>query len=177
MPPVISQSCSAINISAQNEIIFKMLTNSNNVHPCSCGGPEWTRAVYLNMSDPSQSCPSKWTLVKSPIRGCGRTSSDYGDCDSVYYYSVGGIYSKICGRIVTYQIGWTGGFNQAIHFNQGIKGAYLDGISLTHGALGSRQHIWSFIGTFYDQDPNIVKVSAVHVPTLLSTGPIRYLHL
>ena len=110
MPPVISQSCSAINISAQNEIILKMLTNSYIVRPSSCGGPEWTRAVYLNMSDssqscpsnwtrinspmsdPSQSCPSNWTRVNSPIRGCGRTTSDHNKCDSVYYY-VGGSYS------------------------------------------------------------------------------------
>ena len=101
MPPVISQSCSAINISAQNEIILKMLMNSNIGRPSSCGGREWTRAVYLNMSDPSQSCPSNWTLVNSPIRGCGRTTLDYNDCDSVYYF-VGGSYSRVCGRIVAY---------------------------------------------------------------------------
>ena len=153
MPPVISQSCSAINISAQNEIILKMLMNSYIVRPCSCGGPEWTRAVYLNMSDPSQSCPSNWTLVNSPIRGCGRTTSVHSDCDSVYY-SVGGSYSRVCGRILAYQKGLAAGFYHAIHNNQGLEGAYLDGISLTHGVQGSRQHIWSLIGTYYDQDPN-----------------------
>ena len=81
MPPVISQSCSAINISAQNEVILKMLTNSYIVRPSSCGGPEWTRAVYLKMSDPSQSCPSNWTLVNSPISG--RTTVNSNKCDSV----------------------------------------------------------------------------------------------
>ena len=150
MPQVISRSCSAINISAQNEIILKMLTNSYIDRPCSCGGPEWTRAVFLNMSDPSQSCPSNWTPVNSPIRGCGRTTSDHSECDSVYY-SVGGRYSRVCGRIVAYQKGGAGGFYHAIHSNQGLEGAYLDGISLTHGVQGSRQHIWSFIGTYYDQ--------------------------
>ena len=169
MPPVTSQSCSAINISSQNEIILKMHTNSYIVCSSFCGGPEWTRVVYLNMSDPSHSCPSDWTLVNSPIRGCGRTTSDYGDCDSVYY-SVGGSYSKICGRIVAYQNGWVGGFYQAIYFNQGIEGAYLDGTSLTHGVQGSRQHIWSYVGATYEQPNYRTDVScpctniAVHWP-------------
>ena len=144
MPPVISQSCSAINISAQNEIILKMLTNSYIVRPSPCGGPEWTRAVYLNMSDPSQSCPSNLTLVSSPIRGCGRTTVNSNKCDSVYYY-VGGSYSGVCGRIVAYHKGRAGVFYGEICNNQGIEGAYLDGISLTHGVQGSRQHIWSFV--------------------------------
>ena len=152
IPPVISQSCSAINISAQNEIIVKMLTKASIVRPCSCGIPEWTRAVYLNMSDPSQSCPSNLTLVSSPIRGCRRKNLGLRMCDSVYY-SVGGTYSRICGRIIAYQKGIAAGFVQAAHNSRGIDGAYLDGVSLTHGVPGSRQHIWSFVGTLYDQDP------------------------
>ena len=144
--------------------------NSFIGRPCSCGGPEWTRAVYLKMSDPSQSCTSNWTLVNSPIRGCGRTTSFDSDCDSVYY-SVGGSYSRVCGRIVAYQKGLAGGFYHAIRSNQGLEGAYLDGISLTHGVQGSRHHIWSFIGTYYDQDQNYRTVvscpctnAAVHWP-------------
>ena len=38
--------------------------------------------------------------------------------------------------------------------NQGIEGAYLDGISLTRGVQGSRQHIWSFVRVTYEQHPN-----------------------
>ena len=130
-----------------------MLTNSNIVHPSSCGGPEWTRAVYLNMSDPSQSCPSNLTLVNSPIRGCERTTVNSIECDSVYY-SVGGSYSRVCGRILAYQEGYAACFYRAIHDNQSLEGAYLDGISLTHGVQGSRQHIWSFVGATYEQHPN-----------------------
>ena len=126
--------------------------------------------MYLNMSDPSQSCPSNWTPVLSPIRGCGRTTSSSSVCDSVYY-SVGVTYSRICGRIVAYQQGLAGGFYHTVNQNLGIEGAYLDGISLTHGMQGSRQHIWSFIGTYYDQDPRYRTVvncpctnTAVHWP-------------
>jgi len=43
-------------------------------------------------------------------------------------------------------------FHNAIQYNMdSIGSAYLDGISLTHGGPGSRQHIWSFIGSYYDQ--------------------------
>ncbi len=37
-----------------------------------CGGSGWRRVAYLNMSDPSATCPSNWTVHSSP-RGCGRT--------------------------------------------------------------------------------------------------------
>ena len=30
------------------------------------------------------------------------------------------------------------------YVNQGIDGYYVDGLSLTHGASGSCQHIWTF---------------------------------
>ena len=29
--------------------------------------------------------------------------------------------------------------------NQGIDGYYINGVSLTHGGAGSRQHIWTFV--------------------------------
>ena len=32
--------------------------------------------------------------------------------------------------------------------------AYLSGVSLTHGPAETRQHIWSFVGALYEQDPN-----------------------
>ena len=54
LSPDIAESCSTINISA----------------------------VYFNMSDPSQSCPSNWTPVNSPISGCGR-DIEYGTVRSV----------------------------------------------------------------------------------------------
>ena len=39
------------------------------------------------------------------------------------------------------------GSTDAFHFNIGYSGLeeiYVDGVSLTHGAQGSRQHIWTF---------------------------------
>ena len=47
----------------------------------------------------------------------------------------------MCGRIRGYQFGATGAFYRS---SQGIDSYYVDGVSLTHGGAGSRQHIWTF---------------------------------
>jgi hypothetical protein len=47
----------------------------------------------------------------------------------------------VCGRIRGYQFGATSAFYQ---YTQGIDSYYVDGVSLTHGGAGSRQHIWTF---------------------------------
>jgi hypothetical protein len=47
----------------------------------------------------------------------------------------------VCGRIRGYQFGATSAFWQ---YTQGIDSYYVDGVSLTHGGAGSRQHIWTF---------------------------------
>ena len=115
----------------------------------------WTRPVYLNMSDPNQQCPSNWTLFTTPIRGCGRTNINYYSCDSATFSVHGHTYSSVCGGILTHQAGYTRAFYGAHQQNQDtIDEACLSGVSFTHGSAGSRQHIWSFVGAFYEQDPN-----------------------
>ena len=47
----------------------------------------------------------------------------------------------MCGRIRGYQFGAT---SALVLFNQGIDSYYVEGVSLTHGVAGSRQHIWTF---------------------------------
>ena len=41
----------------------------------ACGGSGWRRVAYLNMSDPSQQCPSVWQEITTPHRVCGRRST------------------------------------------------------------------------------------------------------
>ena len=107
------------------------------------------------MSDPNQHCPSNWTLITTPIRGCGRRATGDRECDSVTYSVHGHSYSSVCGRILAYQKGLAGAFYWAINSNlDTIDTAYISGVSLTHGPAGSRQHIWSFVGAEYEQDPN-----------------------
>ena len=35
-----------------------------------------------------------------------------------------------------------------------LEGIYIDGVSLTHGAAGSRQHIWTFAAAPFEIPPN-----------------------
>ena len=54
----------------------------------SCGGSTgWRRVAYLNMSDPSQQCPSVWQEITTPHRVCGRrnTVNADGSCEGLNY--------------------------------------------------------------------------------------------
>ena len=87
----------------------------------------------------------------TPRRTCGRTTH-YLACDSVIFPSNGVQYSHVCGRVIGYQVVSPDAFNRIIRFNPSftIDNPYLDGVSITHGASGSRQHIWSFAGGLGD---------------------------
>ena len=112
---------------------------------CGCDGPStWTRVAFLNMSDPNQVCPSNWTTISSPVRTCGRGRYSSRGCNSVFYSTFGMTYSRVCGRIMGYQDASTDGLQGLVQGNIRIDGPYIDGVSLTHGPVGSRQHIWSF---------------------------------
>ena len=53
-------------------------------------------------------------------------------------------YSQVCGKIIAYQFGTPGAFDNYNRYSfLTIDEPYLDGISLTHGHL-PRQHIWTF---------------------------------
>ena len=122
---------------------------------CSCnstGG--WTRVAYLNMTDPSQQCPSAWTLQthsSEPRRLCGRDSSS-ASCKSVTYSTLGMNYSHVCGRVIGYQSRAPDAFQNFA--SQTIEGYYVDGVSLTHGSRGSRQHIWTFAAGLVENNPS-----------------------
>jgi hypothetical protein len=52
-------------------------------------------------------------------------------------------YSKVCGKIIGYQVGSPDAFHTHGGRNN-IDSRYVDGVSLTHGR--PRQHIWTFVG-------------------------------
>jgi len=144
-------SCSAISTSCPSGYYWIRSSNGSAVQVycdmdrvCGCnstGG--WARIAYLNTTDTSQLCPGSWTLITTPRRLCGRTTNTAG-CDSVTFPSSGIRYTHVCGRVIGYQYG---------HPDGGLIGNidhhYLDGVSITHGAPGYRQHIWSFSGAVY----------------------------
>ncbi len=145
--------------------------------PCPCGGVRgWTRAVHLDMSDRNQQCPSNWTLVTTPIRGCGRTNRNQGVCDSVTYPVHGRTYSQVCGRVLAYQKGWPSALYNSLRPSSSfaLEEAYLSGVSLTHGPPDSRQHIWSFIAGEYELDDGRFK--SFKCPCSTTNWPTKYLH-
>lgn len=119
----------------------------------SCDGTTgWRRVAYLNMSDPSQQCPSVWQEVTNPHRVCRRTSISTGEipsCDGVTYTTGSEQYNRVCGRIIGYQLGIPYAFNP-YRGGSSIDSVYVVGVSVTHGS--PRQHIWTFAGGFDEQD-------------------------
>ena len=132
--------------------IVTQLTNSTTI--MTCGGPGWRRVAFINMTDTSYNCPIGLSLTSYSKRTCGRSHTTGGGCSSTTF-SVGGLpYSRVCGRIRGYQFGATSAFWR---YTQGIDSYYIDGVSLTHGAAGRRQHIWTFAAgaTEVNQGSNI----------------------
>ena len=111
-----------------------------------CGGSTgWKRVAYLDMSDPSQQCPSAWKEITTPHRVCGRKSAS-ASCEGITYTTGSEQYGQVCGRIIGYQISTPDAFNGA---GQSIDTYYLDGVSVTYGS--PRQHIWSFVAGVDEQ--------------------------
>ena len=130
-----------------NNITLKLETIKGYVEQLpvyTCGGTGgWRRVVYLDMTDPSTTCPSGWQLTGYSKRTCGRASHGTFVCDSVSFPVSGGEYNRVCGRIEAYQWGSPDGFvpsQQAPTMDSG----YVDGVSVTHG--NPHQHIWTFAG-------------------------------
>ena len=118
-----------------------------------CGGSfGWTNIASINMTIPNASCPIGLTR-SSNLLGCSRVSHSIMTCDSVTYRIGENNYSQVCGRVLGYQIGATDAFRNVYeYYRSSIDQSYMDGVSLTHGPPGSRQHIWTFAAARYEQD-------------------------
>ena len=106
------------------------------------------RVAELDMTNSSHQCPSGLTQHNdSNIRTCRRMESSDG-CSSVMIdipYS----YSRVCGRVIAYQVGTTDAFADALGrmgTNTMLEDVYVDGVSLTHGE--PRQRVWTFAAGF-----------------------------
>ena len=117
----------------------------------SCGGPGWRRVVFLNMTDPSHVCPEGLNLTTYSRRTCGRAHSGYYNCSSTIFSVGGSQYSRVCGRALAYRFGFNNAFYSYHNNRQDIDGYYVDGLSLTHGASGSRQNIWTFASGWFTE--------------------------
>ena len=111
-------------------------TNCGNI----TGG--WTRAAYIDMTDPRNTCPESLTfIVQSSTRMC-RSSHTTAGCTSVTFPAHNFPYTKVCGRAHGYQYASPEGFYHFHHGGHAIESLYVDGLSVTHGS--PRNHIWTF---------------------------------
>ena len=83
-------------------------------------------------------------LHKSKLRACSVCARTVISCciiihswDSAIFLSSGETYSSECRRVIGYQKGTTDAFERGSKII-----SYVNGVSLTHGAAGSCQHIW-----------------------------------
>ena len=106
----------------------------HTVHVVVVPGPGWRRAAYLDMTDPTQTCPPTWELISIPRRSCGRSSDAVGRTyDSAVFPTLNNRYTQVFGRIKGCQVGQTGVFYLENTGNpKTIDGPYVDGVSLTY---------------------------------------------
>ena len=112
-------------IRSSNGTAVQVYCDMDRVCGCNSTGG-WTRVAYLNMTDPTQQCPSAWTQCYSssePRRLCARSSRT--GCDSVAYSTFGINYSHVCGRVIGYQSRAPDAFHNS--GSQTIEGTMLMG--------------------------------------------------
>ena len=136
--------------------------NTNNCDNITGG---WTRAAYIDMTDPGKTCPENLTFtVQSSTRMC-RSSLTAAGCTSVTFPAHNLSYTKVCGRAHGYQYASLDAFYNFQYQGQTIEGYYVDGISVTHGS--PRNHIWTFAAGL-SKDYNY---SSWNCPCALYPGP------
>ena len=112
-------------------------TELNPQSQSQCGAGLWWRVAYLDMTEPSQQCPSAWREYNtSGVRACGRPVNETGSCAAVFYF-IRRQYSRVCGRIIGYQVASPDAFKKLRN-----NGGNFDGVLISHGA--QQEYIWSF---------------------------------
>ena len=104
--------------SSLQEIQEKVESTLGPLFPYQCGAGEWIKVAYLNMKDPSQTCPSAWTeITTNGVRVCGRPSSSNDMCHGTFYFTGGRTFAKVCDRVIGYQIGHPDAFHDSESIN------------------------------------------------------------
>ena len=138
------------NISQSNGSIVSVYCDMEGNNCDGNGG--WMKIGYINMTEPGATCPQG--LYNYTIGGktlCDKSQGLGYGCSATFFSAIGLNYTKVCGQARGYQFGNTDG----IYPNYGggsdnIDGAYVDGLSITHGS-NPRQHIWTYaVGSIED---------------------------
>jgi len=132
---------------------------------CGCSNTAgWTRIASLNTCDPSQQCPGEWVLrnYNSELMLCGRGNSLSAGCLSTVYSPYRINSSHMYGRVIGYGYGYNSpGAIEPAFGSQTIEEDYVDGVSLTHGPPGARQHIWTFAAGVFETSQRIASCPCV----------------
>ena len=107
----------------------------------------WMRVGYINMSEPGATCPSGlnsyfFSNISYPL--CDRPHPSNSGCNSTIFSTFGFNYSHVCGQVRGYQLGNVDGIYDNNFGFPSLDGAYVDGVSITHGS-NPRHHIWTYI--------------------------------
>ena len=139
---IISSSTSNVCLSVESQAARQLLqtTVDKFITQSECGPGHWREAFYVNASEPDQSCLGNWSVLTSRMRGCA--GANY-QCSSAFSGDINTPYSKVCSRIIGEGVMLPDAFSERSSRDHTIERNYLDGVSVTHGASGSRTHIWS----------------------------------
>ena len=114
-----------------------------NVPSGSCN---WKKVGSLDMTDSTQQCPPSWAKIATPRASCSKKTAPL-TCDSFVVGTSGASYQTVCGRFRGYQVGTPDAFGRCgspSGASNTIEDPYVDGISITYGAAGKRQHIFTY---------------------------------
>ena len=125
--------------------ITDQVVKNYSINP-NCGPGLWRQVFYLNVSNEGQSCPGNWNIqTVMSVRGCGGSAVS---CQSAFSDEINTAYNKVCGRVIGISSSTPDAFYRFISGQTTIEHIYLEGVSVTHGAPGSRTHIWTFAAGF-----------------------------
>ena len=95
-----------------NGSLVKVYCDMEGTHCINIMG--WTRVAYVNMTQPNVSCPHGLKLQNFPSAAAGLSLCGSGSsgCQSELFPTIGLNYSQVCGQLIGYQFGATGGFKR-----------------------------------------------------------------
>ena len=130
-------SCAALPPTSPSDYYWVWASNGSavRVYSCdmtrSCGGVTggWIRVAQVDMRNSSNHCPNG--LTQRSDSGKRTCAPNADNCSSVDFTVATIEYSKVCGKIIGYQVGAPDSFKTRFRTNPTIESNYVDGVSLT----------------------------------------------
>ena len=123
-----------------------------------CGVRGMMRVVNIDMTNPGETCPSPLTIyTANGKRFCGSSKQGGQTCSSVTFPTFSYQYTHVCGRAAGFSYHHPCAFfysQVGSSLSRTLNGAYVAGLSITHGAPGSRTHIWTYAGGYQESFSN-----------------------